>query len=151
MYFPKFSSYLKWAWKERHDEDTLSCILDRMRNTYKTDPFHAYFSIEVDPHIIVCSPLTTNEYNVQGTYVYECFNNKSLLGLIKWINKNILLNLSTDSFATIGVKMRIATSMLNKLVNKGQLSKQYAILAHDIFVANTVGLYYEMKDEELPF
>lgn len=151
MYFPKFSSYLKWAWKENHGEDTLHCILERMRHTYNTDSFHAYYNIELDPHIIICSPLTTNEYNVPGTYVYECFNNKSLIELIKWINKNVLLNLDKDSLATLGVKTRIATSMLNKLVEKGQLNKHYGILVHDILVANTVSSYYEIMDESLPF
>lgn len=147
-----FSNYLKWSWLNKNAKTgSLEAALNEMVKTYKTDKFHAYYNIEIDPHIIVSSPLTLNEYNQPGTYTYECFNNDDLKSVIKWININILLRLKDDSYITTGVKIRIATSMINKLVGQEKLKKDYALLAHDILVANVAEVRNILLDESLPF
>lgn len=41
--------------------------------------------------------------------------NKPLREWLNWVNRNIILNLGLDSESTTRVKLRIATSMLNKV------------------------------------
>lgn len=147
-----FSNYLKWSWLgKKAKTSSVKAALDEMAKTYNTDEFHAYYNVEIDPHIIVSSPLTLNEYNQPGTYTHECFNNDDLRSVIKWINKNILLRLTHDSYITIGVRIRIATCMINKLVGQEKLKKDYGILAHDILVANVTEIQNTLLNESLPF
>ncbi len=145
-----FSKYLKWSWPEAKTGG-IRAILELMGDVYKKDNFHGYYNVELDPHIIISSPLTSNEYNVPGTYTYECFNNDDFKTVIKWINKNILLRLTSDTYITTGVKIRIATSMINKLVNEEKLEHNSAILAHNILVSNVAELQHMLLDESLPF
>lgn len=145
-----FSKYLKWSWPEAK-AGGIKSILELMDKTYHNDAFHGYYNVELDPHIVISSPLTLNEYNMPGTYVYECFNNDDFKTVIKWINKNILLRLTKDTYITTGVKIRIATSMINKLVNQEKLKHDYAILAHNILVSNVTELQHMLLNEDLPF
>lgn len=145
-----FSNYLKRSWQEVKT-GVMQDILERMKVVYETDKFHGYYNVELDPHIVISSPLTLNEYNVPGTYTWECFNNDGFKTVIRWINKNILIQLTNDSYITTDVKIRIATSMINKLVNQEKLKKQHAILAHEILVANVAEIHHVLLDESLPF
>lgn len=148
-----FSNYLKWSWPEskKNDGVSIKSIIEHMRDVHKKDKFHGYYCIEINPHIIVDSPLTKDMYNMPGTYVFECFTNKDLVNVIKWINKNILLQMTEDSCITTGVKTRIATGMINKLVWQNKLDKNYGVLAHNILVANVEEIRNKILDEDLPF
>lgn len=148
-----FSNYLKWAWppSKPTDDNCLRSVIERMRYTYQHDEFHGYYNVSINPHIIIDSPLTRNEYNMPGTYTYECFNNDAFRSVISWININILLQMTKDTYITTEVKIRIATGMINKLVKQEKLNRDYGMLAHDILVANVAEIRCILIDEDLPF
>lgn len=150
-----FSNYVKSKLKDFKKipaDYKLKAALSDIKNEYdKTTPFIKKYWILYDPHIVLCSPLTANEYNVEGTYTFEVFNNPKLKPLIEWINLQILLRLLSDNYQTITIKIRIATSMLNKLVDEHSISKEYAILFHDILVANVRNCLSILWTEDLPF
>lgn len=141
-----FSKYLKTYWRST----SLHEALERMRATKKNDFSYKYCVLK-DHHILVDSVLTENEYFMQDNYIYQCLTNKDLIKVIEWINENILLTIDIDFYKSIDVKMRIATGMLNKLVYTGKLDKDYAMIAHDILIANLSSIQNELSFEELPF
>ena len=65
--------------------------------------------------------------------------------LIKWISENILKHCHKDSYVTRGVKLRIATGMLNKI----DIPKDVKIHYHDNMVRNVYNLVADIY--ELPF
>ncbi len=147
-----FSKFLKWVWRSSSsNDDNLRVIIDHMRNSYEKDKRTAYWTILVFPWIITKSVLTENEYITTSDYIYQCYNNDGLRAVVVWINKNILLQLTKDTYITTEVKIRIATGMINKLVAQEKLNKDYGMVAHDILVANIRELQNDIMDEELPF
>lgn len=147
-----FSKFLKWVWRSSNsNDDNLRVIIDHMRNSYEKDERTAYWTILTFPWIITKSVLTENEYITTSDYIYQCYNNDGLRAVVVWINKNILLQLTKDTYITTEVKIRIATGMINKLVAQEKLDKDYGMVAHDILVANIRELQNNMMDEELPF
>lgn len=147
-----FSKFLKWVWRSSSsNDDNLRVIIDHMRNSYEKDERTAYWTILTFPWIITKSVLTENEYITTSDYIYQCYNNDGLRAVVVWINKNILLQLTKDTYITTEVKIRIATGMINKLVAQEKLDKDYGMVAHDILVANIRELQNNIMDEELPF
>lgn len=147
-----FSKFLKWVWRSSNlNDDNLRVIIDHMRNSYEKDERTAYWTILTFPWIITKSVLTENEYITTSDYIYQCYNNDGLRAVVVWINKNILLQLTKDTYITTEVKIRIATGMINKLVAQEKLDKDYGMVAHDILVANIRELQNNIMDEELPF
>lgn len=150
-----FSNYVKSKLKDIKkipaDYKLAEALFDIKEEYEKSSPFIRKYWILKDPHIVLCSPLTTNEYNVEGTYTFEVFNNHELQSLIEWINREITLKLLSDNHPTVEIKIRIATSMLNKLVDNHSISKEYAILFHDILVANVRDCESVLWTEDLPF
>ena len=147
-----FSKFLKWVWRSSSsNNDNLRVIIDHMRNSYEKDERTAYWTILTFPWIITKSVLTENDYITTSDYIYQCYNNDGLRAVVVWINKNILLQLTKDTYITTEVKIRIATGMINKLVAQEKLDKDYGMVAHDILVANIRELQNDMMDEELPF
>jgi len=147
-----FSKFLKWVWQSSNSNDVnLRVIIDHMRNSYEKDERTAYWTILTFPWIITKSVLTENDYITTSDYIYQCYNNDGLRAVVVWINKNILLQLTKDTYITTEVKIRIATGMINKLVAQEKLDKDYGMVAHDILVANIRELQNNIMDEELPF
>lgn len=147
-----FSKFLKWVWRSSNsNDDNLRVIIDHMRNSYEKDERTAYWTILTFPWIITKSVLTENEYITTSDYIYQCYNNDGLRAVVVWVNKNILLQLTKDTYITTEVKIRIATGMINKLVAQEKLDKDYGMVAHDILVANIRELQNNIMDEELPF
>lgn len=147
-----FSKFLKWVWRSSSsNNDNLRVIIDHMRNSYEKDERTAYWTILTFPWIITKSVLTENDYITTSDYIYQCYNNDGLRAVVVWINKNILLQLTKDTYITTEVKIRIATGMINKLVAQEKLNKDYGMVAHDILVANIRELQNDIMDEELPF
>lgn len=72
---------------------------------------------------------------------------KDVSKVIKWINSNIIIKLPELNYITIGVLLRIATSMLNKC----DIPKEANIIFHDNLVANVQKEYIELINEQLPF
>ena len=68
-----------------------------------------------------------------------------------WINNKILYQLLDMDYITMGVRLRIATNMLNKLTQQNIISKDVSILYHDRFIERIKGIYSVAMTEDLPF
>lgn len=76
---------------------------------------------------------------------------KDLANVVYWINKNILTQLNTLESKTLEVRIRIATSMLNKVVTDNNINKLVGVVIHDNFTKNLKQLYFDLNVDELPF
>lgn len=93
----------------------------------------------------------SSDGDVDYDLLYEIWRNEHLSKLTQWINENITLSLGIDNYITINVKLRIATGMLNNLVNKGLVSSISAIQYHDRLVSNVRNEVSILLTEDLPF
>ena len=91
------------------------------------------------------------EGEVDYDLIYKVWQNRKLIDLLQWINKNIVLGLGIDSHQTRGVKIRIATSMLNNLVYQNIIDANFANRIHDRLVFNSEREAFQIATEELPF
>lgn len=94
---------------------------------------------------------TLNDDEVDCDVLYEIWKSKELQDLLRWVNKKIVLNLDISDYRTIGVRMRIATGMLNKLEKEGLISKKLSIRIHNNFVTTINGELRGINTEDLPF
>ena len=76
---------------------------------------------------------------------------RDLYNLICWINEHILTQLDTLESKTLEVRLRIATSMLNKVIYSNELNTLIGVIIHDSFVKNLKQLYFDLATDELPF
>jgi hypothetical protein len=78
-----------------------------------------------------------------------------VIDLLLWVNRKILFELPRIKTPTnvqwIGVRIRIATNMLNKLVTEGILAKEVSIEYHRRLVSNVRQILGEIYTEDLPF
>jgi hypothetical protein len=81
--------------------------------------------------------------------------NKEGLNIIEWVNKNILYELpkvkNYVSYSFIGVRIRIFSNMLNKLMEKNILSKDICIMYHQRLILRVKEILGKIYVEELPF
>lgn len=81
--------------------------------------------------------------------------NKEGLNIIEWANKNILYELpkvkSYINYNFIGVRIRIFSNMLNKLMEKNILSKDICIMYHQRLILRVKEILGKIYIEELPF
>lgn len=77
------------------------------------------------------------------------------ISFLTWVNKKILFELPKIKTQTdtqwIGVRIRIATNMLNKLEAEGILSKEVNIEYHRRLVSNVRQILGNIYTEDLPF
>lgn len=77
------------------------------------------------------------------------------INVLVWINKNILFELprvkNGRNAQWIGVRIRIATSMLNKLEVQNILTKDICIEYHNRLIENTRRILGAIYTEDLPF
>lgn len=81
-------------------------------------------------------------------YINVVMRKPDLIRWIMWVNVNICQQLITDNSITTGVKLRIATGMLNKLESLTDLEK---IQIHSNLVRNVKKEEYDILTEDLPF
>lgn len=81
--------------------------------------------------------------------------NKEGLNIIEWANKNILYELpkvkSYVNHSFIGVRIRIFSNMLNKLMEENILSKDICIMYHQRLILRVKEILGKIYVEELPF
>jgi len=81
--------------------------------------------------------------------------NKRTLKLLTWINNKILFELpkikSNTNNKWIGVRVKIATNMLNSLEIDGILPKDVCIMYHERLVKNVRQIVGNIYTEDLPF
>lgn len=80
--------------------------------------------------------------------VVTCICNRDLRKWLEWVNLNICLPIASDTVITTGVKLRIATGMLNKLESLTDLEK---IQIHSNLIRNVHLEQNAIIDETLPF
>lgn len=140
-----FSDYLKPLYEARIvlEVSKPSEIYNQLRNAYNQGV----------TGILDCERMIALDKNREVDYdlIYTIWQNGELTKLMRWINKNIALGLGIDSYQTTGVKIRIATSMLNNLVQKNIISQNRANLIHDRLVFNVEAERLLLINEELPF
>ena len=88
---------------------------------------------------------------VDDEILYEIWRNDDLHNILVWVNKKIVLLLGLADYRTIGVRMRIATGLLNKLVYDGRLSAKLSSKIHHNFVTTINGELSAINTEDLPF
>lgn len=76
-----------------------------------------------------------------------------VIDILAWVNKNILFKLpeikTSKDAQWVGVRMRIATNMLNKVENI--LTKDVCIIYHERMVSNIRKILGNIYTEDLPF
>lgn len=82
---------------------------------------------------------------------FTACNNPYILKVLYWIHNNILYTILEESYMTIGIKLRIATSMLNKLVKHEILTKDEYISIYSNIQTNIYDLKRALTLGELPF
>lgn len=74
--------------------------------------------------------------------------NSELKRWLSWVNKNIIIPMANETYTTTGVKVRIATGMLNRIESLTDLEK---IQIHCNFTQNIRTELQKLMDDELPF
>ena len=70
---------------------------------------------------------------------------------LKWVNRKITLEIGMQSYQTLDVRLRIATSMLYGLVDKGHVNKYIATRIHMNLCENLRNENILVVNEDLPF
>ena len=70
---------------------------------------------------------------------------------LKWVNRKITLEIGIQSYQTLDVRLRIATSMLYGLVDKGRVNKYIATRIHMNLCENLRNENVLVVNENLPF
>lgn len=70
---------------------------------------------------------------------------------LNWVNRKITLQIGIQSYQTLGVRLRIATSMLNNLVDKDIISVRIAAKIHANLCENVWNENSLVIGENLPF
>lgn len=104
-----------------------------------------------EPHLFSCDHDPGNFDDIAALASYEYCINPDLRKTMLWISTKILSTVGKDNYLTVNVYIRIATSMINKLVDKNIISKEFGIHYHDNLVANTNALISAINTEDLPF
>jgi hypothetical protein len=92
-----------------------------------------------------------NEDEVDYDILYEIWRNERLHDILMWVNKKIILFLGIADYRTIGVRIRIATAMLNKIVYEGHLSEKLADRIHNNFISSLNREICAINTQDLPF
>lgn len=86
---------------------------------------------------------------------YEIINavwsNEDLHKIIRWINREITLIIGIADYRTIDVRMRIATNMMDKLVDNGSLSSTLSVVMFGNLISNVRQELGIINTEDLPF
>jgi hypothetical protein len=83
--------------------------------------------------------------------IYEICINPDLRSIVRWVNKKIVLQLGIIDYRTIGVRLRIATGMINKLVHENRLPEKTGMLIHFSLVSNLNREISAINTQDLPF
>lgn len=143
-----FSDYLARIRKMQGKEVVYfkpSDVYARLRNTYN----QGVKVIEQNVYIFLPFNYETgwDVYSIAEDIMF----NKELHQVVKWINRKIVLPLDISDRRTIGVRLRIATGMLNKLVYENKVTAKFAAELHDNLVSNVNAELGRILTQDLPF
>ena len=120
-----------------------SKIYDQLRNAYN----QGAIGILENARLVSLGTADECDYDI----IYEIWRNSRLHDIIVWINKKITLEIGKLDYRAIDVRLRIATNMLNKLVNEGFLSRDLNMRIHYMLVTNVRQEMSAINVEDLPF
>ena len=103
------------------------------------------------PHLFLSTsdPNSLDEIAVNASY--QIATSPELRKILTWITRRTMSAIITGNWFSKDIYIRIGTSMLNKLVEEGKLSKDLNMYYHDNLVSNIAALYFEANSEDLPF
>ena len=103
--------------------------------------------------IIECERIFVPQNGDEVDYdiLYEIWQNERLHDILIWVNKKIVLSLGIADYRTIGVRIRIATGMLNKIVYEGHLSQKIADRVYGNFISSLNREISAINTQDLPF
>ena len=90
------------------------------------------------------APFTDSE---DDDVIHELWRNKEFQQWLQWVNKNLTLQIGNASYQTLGVRLRIAVNMLDKL----DLPWKVGMKVHYYLCQNTWNEHRLIVNEELPF
>lgn len=144
--FSVFSNYLTPVTGELNaltEQSKPSEIYTQLRNTYNQGVVGILNSTRL------IAPISNDEDNYD--IIEEIWRNKDLQKIVQWINQKITLSIGIATYQTLLVRIRIATSMMNKLVAEGKLNHKFNIRIHNYLVKNVWNEVILITNEELPF
>lgn len=83
--------------------------------------------------------------------LYEIWRNPELQKIVDWFNFKTIPEFETLDYRAKYVRLRIAVSKMEKLVNQGSLRKDYFILLSDNLARTLWSEQSLLIDEDLPF
>lgn len=95
------------------------------------------------------APISDDEDNYD--IIYAIWSNRNLETWLTWVNRKITLQIGLQSYQTLGVRLRIATSMLNLMVQTGEISDKIAQKIHYYLCNNVRDENDLIINEDLPF
>ena len=90
-------------------------------------------------------PISDDEDNYD--IIDEVWSNKELQDWLRWVNKNITLQLGVANYKTLGVLLRNATSRLDKM----DLPFRIGCKIHYYLCNNTWNEHHNLINQDLPF
>ena len=106
-------------------------------------------SVGVEHTTRMIAPITDDEDNYD--VIDAVWSNERLQTWLSWVNRKITLQIGLQNYQTLGVRLRIATTMLNGLVQQGDVSDKIAQKIHYYLCNNVRNEISLVVNEELPF
>lgn len=91
------------------------------------------------------APISDDEDNYD--IIEEVWRNKELQEWLEWVNRKITLCIGVESYQTLGVRLRIATTKLDKM----NLPFRIGAKIHYYLCNNTLNEHRLVINEDLPF
>ena len=91
------------------------------------------------------APIAEDEDNYD--IIEEVWRNEDLQEWLRWVNKNITLQIGLASYQTLGVLVRIATSKLNKI----EIPQRIGLKIHYYLCNNMMNEHRMIVNQDLPF
>jgi len=91
------------------------------------------------------APIAEDEDNYD--IIEEVWRNEDLQEWLRWVNKNITLQIGLASYQTLGVLVRIATSKLNKI----EIPQRISSKIHYYLCNNMMNEHRMIVNQDLPF
>ena len=106
-------------------------------------------SVGVEYTTRMIAPITDDEDNYD--IIDAVWASESLQTWLGWVNRKITLQIGLQSYQTLGVRLRIATSILNGLVRIGEVPEKIAQKIHYYLCNNVMNENMLVVNENLPF
>lgn len=138
-----FSNYL-----EPLREAGLICLTDDPKSSEIYNQMRITYNQGVEGIIDttrMIAPISDDEDNYD--IIDEVWSNKELQDWLRWVNKNITLQLGVANYKTLGVLLRNATSRLDKM----DLPFRIGCKIHYYLCNNTWNEHHNLINQDLPF